>query len=261
MAETFYRQLDEAVFVPTEHTAGPWSPDSQHLGPPSALLARSLEALPSDRPSMLARVTVEILGPVPLSELTVTAEILRPGRSVELTRAELAAGGKRVATATAWRVARSDSTLEVAGGATPLTPVDQAPEVGRPTGWEPGYIDAMEWRSIHGMLGEPGPAAAWVRQQVGLVPGEEPSPVQRLLTVADSGNGLSNRLDITRWLFINTELTVHIQREPSGEWIGLDANTIIGPSGVGTASSTLHDQQGQVATGAQALLVAPREGS
>jgi hypothetical protein len=51
---------------------------------------------------------------------------------------------------------------------------------------------------------------------------------------------------------------VHIQREPEGEWIGLDATTIVGPNGVGTATSRLHDLEGQVATGAQALLVRPR---
>jgi hypothetical protein len=105
---------------------------------------------------------------------------------------------------------------------------------------------------------EPGPAAAWARQRVALVDGEEPDGLQRLMAVADSGNGLSNRLDIQRWMFINTELTVHLLREPEGEWIGLDAETAIGPTGLGIASSVLHDQVGQVGRGAQELLVRPR---
>lgn len=33
-------------FTPTPSTAGPWGPDSQHGGPPAALLARAVEALP-----------------------------------------------------------------------------------------------------------------------------------------------------------------------------------------------------------------------
>jgi hypothetical protein len=78
------------------------------------------------------------------------------------------------------------------------------------------------------------------------------------MAVADSGNGASNRLDMRNWLFINTELTVHLWRVPVGEWIGLDAETTIGPNGVGLANSTLHDSDGPVGRGAQALLVRPR---
>lgn len=254
----FYRRLDDDVFVSTRHTAGPWSADAQHMGPPSALLVRALEQVPADRPSLLARVTVEILGPVPVAELTVRTKLVRPGRSVEWLTGELGSGDRLVARVSAWRIAQSDSTDVVAGQAEPLPNWEGVRPVGRPEGWSPGYIDAMEWRPLVGGLHTPGPATAWVRQRVPLVEGEEPSPLQRLFTVADSGNGLSNRLRPDRWWFINTDLTVHVHREPVGEWIGLDANTLIGPNGVGTASSALHDQHGQVAIGAQALLVRPR---
>ncbi|MGH3449627.1 MAG: thioesterase family protein [Haloechinothrix sp.] len=254
----FYRPLGDGVFASTAHTAGPWTPDAQHLGPPSALLVRALEQISADRPSALARVTIDILGPVPLTELTVRASMVRPGRSVELLAAELTAGGRVVATAAAWRMARSDSAEVVGGQPDPLPPVDGLGELVRPEGWSPGYIDAMEWRAVVGGLDTPGPATAWMRQRVALVDGERPSALQRLFTVADSGNGLSNRLRPDRWWFINTDLTVHVQREPVGDWIGVDANTIIGPNGIGTAVTSLHDQTGQVAIGAQALLVRPR---
>src|SRR4051812_41651780 len=114
MAESaFYLPLGQDRFLPTGHTAGPWSPDAQHFGPPSALLVRALEALPAERKSMLARVTVEILGPAPLTEMTVRAKIERPGRSVELLTAELESGERAVARASAWRIVSSD-TREVA---------------------------------------------------------------------------------------------------------------------------------------------------
>lgn len=254
----FYRDLGEGRFASTAHTGGPWSTESQHLGPPSALVVRALEAVPAERPSMLARVTIEILGPVPLAELAVRAWLTRPGRSVELLAAELTAGEKVVVRASAWRISRADSTEVTAGQMPPLAPPEGLPETGRPEGWCPGYLDAMEWRPLVGGLHVPGPSTAWARQRVPLVAGEQPSPLQRLFTVADTGNGLSSLLDPTRWWFINTELTVHLQREPVGEWIGLDAKTVIGPNGVGTAMSTLHDRHGQVAVGAQALMVRPR---
>ncbi|MDV6011978.1 thioesterase family protein [Haloechinothrix sp. LS1_15] len=228
------------------------------MGPPAALLTREFERVHADRPMRIARVTVEILGPVPISELAVHARISRPGRSVELLTAELVAGDRTVATAAAWRIALSDSSSVSAGQADPMPPWDGIVPEARPEGWSPGYVDAMEVRPVSGGFSTPGPSAAWMRQRVPLVAGEEPTGLQRLLTVADSGNGLSNRLNPAQWWFINTELTVHVLREPRGEWIGLDANTVIGPDGVGTAHGTLHDRDGQVATGAQALLVRPR---
>jgi len=258
LADAFYLPAGEGRFLPTSHTAGPWSPHAQHFGPPSALLVRALEAQPTDRPMQLGRVTVEILGAAPVAEMAVSSRVDRPGRSVELVAAELTAGGRAVARASAWRIATSDTAGIATGGAAALTSVEDCAPAGWPRGWGGGYLDSMEWRAVSGSPAEPGPAAVWARQKVALVDGEVPSALQRLFAVADSGNGVSNRLDPRQWWFINSELTVHVQREPAGEWIGLDASTTVGPNGVGTARGILHDTTGQVAFGTQALLVRPR---
>jgi acyl-Coa thioesterase superfamily protein/acyl-CoA thioesterase superfamily protein len=254
----FYEPLGDGRYRSTPHTAGPWSARTQHLGPPSALLVREMELLPSRAPMGIARVTIEILGPVPVGELSVAATVDRPGRSVELLRAELSADGRVAVRAQAWRIVRSDTSEVAAGIDEPLPPPSQGRVMTRPEGWGPGYLDVMEWRALVGALGEPGPATVWARQTVPLVGDEKPSGMQRLLTVADSGNGVSNRLDPREWLFINSELTVHVYREPEGEWIALDASTAIGPDGFGTAVSVLHDLGGPVGRGAQALLVRPQ---
>ena len=258
MDDAFYKQLDETRFASTEHTAGPWGPGMQHMGPPAALMMRAVEGVAGGEDRFVARLTVEILGPVPIGELTVTARLERPGRSVEMVSAELIANGRPAAVARAWRIGRADTASVQTGLAAPLAPPSSGRAIGRPEGWGPGYLDAMEWRSLAGALGEPGPATIWARQKVALVDGEEPSPLQRLCVVADSGNGVSGMVPPTEWWFINTELTVHVQRLPEGEWIGLDAVTSIGPDGVGTARSTVHDQAGQVGFGAQALMIRPR---
>lgn len=258
MGGAFYEPLGDGRFRSTEHTAGPWSPDSQHLGPPSALLVRALEGVPERVPSALARVTVEILGPVPLAELAVSASVERPGRSVELLSAEISAGGRPVVRAKAWRIIRSDTTSVATRAGAPLPPPEQGRRLSRPEGWSFGYLDALEWRALRGSFEEAGPATVWARQQVDLVAGEAPSQLQRLFTVVDSGSGVSNQLNPRDWWFINSELTVHIFRDPSGEWIGLDSTTTIGPHGVGTALSTVHDQHGPVGTCTQALMVRPR---
>ncbi|OLF18095.1 thioesterase family protein [Actinophytocola xanthii] len=258
MSDAFYHPLGDGRFAATRHTAGPWSAHTQHLGPPSALMVRATEALPAAAPMQVARVTVEILGPVPVAELEVSAGVERPGRSVELLGAELHADGRVVARCRAWRHVRGDTAAVAVADDRHLPPPAEGRQTHRPEGWGAGYLDAMEWRALAGDLATPGPATVWVRQGVDLVAGERPSGLQRLLVVADSGNGVSSRMDPREWLFINSELTVHLHREPTGDWLALDATTAIGPTGTGTAHTVLHDEQGPVGRGAQALLVRPQ---
>ncbi|HVQ93742.1 MAG TPA: thioesterase family protein [Mycobacteriales bacterium] len=254
-AESFYEVVGSGRVRSTEHTVGPWAPTDQHAGPPSALLVRAIEGvLPAG--GRVSRVTVDLLGAVPVAELSVTAQVLRPGRSVQLATAELTAGGSLVARATAWWHRASDTTAVAAAAEPPPWPDGATPE---PVTWsEGGYLAAMEWVPVAGGFNQPGPATLWARMRYPLVAGEEPTGLQRLLTLADSGNGASWRLDPARWLFVNTELTVHVLGQPTGEWLCLDASTEIGVDGTGLAASSIFDRSGRVARGAQALLIRPR---
>lgn len=259
-AGSLYVELGDGRWLATAHTAGPWDPTAQHGGPPSALLVRAVEHT-APRPEMtIARFTTELLGPVPVGELTLRAEVTRPGRSVELVEAVLSADGRDVARATAWRIRRATGAAVPPRHPAP-PPFPETP--GRLPRSEliPGFPSVIEWRSAgRGRMSVPGPAALWGRLRVPLVAGEELSPVQRLLALADNGNGISSETDFDSTYFINPELTVHLHREPVGEWICLDATTTITPGGAGLATSVLSDRSGPVAVGAQALLVAPRPG-
>lgn len=206
---------------------------------------------------MVVRFTCEILRAVPVDVLDVRARVVRPGRSVELLEAVAQAGGREVASARAWRVLRTDSKTVPASSAAP-PPLPERALDGPPPGWVDGYLSAIEWRLIRGDLGVPGPATVWTRLRYPLVPDEEPSPLQRVLAVADSGNGLSNELDIRQWQFINPELTVHLHREAVGEWICVDAATTISTGGAGLATTALSDRDGPIGAGAQSLLISPR---
>jgi acyl-CoA thioesterase len=95
--------------------------------------------------------------------------------------------------------------------------------------------------------------------RIPLVADEEPTGMQRLLALADTGNGVSYRLDPAQYFFINTELTVHLIAPPAGEWFCLDAVSRLDPAGFGLASSRLYDRERLVALGAQSLYVRPRE--
>jgi len=257
VADSFYVPLGDDRWRATVHTAGPWDPGAQHGGPPSALLGRAIQRCAPRDDMIVARFTCEILGAIPVSEIGVRAEVIRKGRSVELVEAAASVAGKDVARASAWRVLRSPSESVPPRQQTPA--VLPAPGTWKPPArWGDGYISAIEWRSEHGTFGELGPAVMWGRMRYPLVPDEEPSPLERVLIVADSGNGASSVLDIAGWYFINPELTVHLHREAAGDWIRLDATTTVSAGGAGLATSVLSDVDGPVGVGAQSLLVTPR---
>jgi hypothetical protein len=260
-------------YVPTELTRGPWDPDSQHAGPPAALIGREIARLNGGADRRVGRITYEILRPVPIAPLTVTAEVVRPGRTVELVEASLADEQGEVIRARAWRLREGDvdipeglssedgpgtlgsSPSTLRPGFAPPGPSECPPGTFPDTGQDVGYHTAMEYRFVSGGFGEPGPAIAWMRMKVLLVDGEEPTPLERVLAAADSGNGVSSTLDWSSFLFINVDLTVHVHRELAGEWVCLDAITIPERTGIGIADTALYDERGPVGRADQTLLV------
>lgn len=257
MSDAFFEQLDDDLFRATRWTIGPWGPDAQHAGPPTALLGRAVEGLAPDS-SHVARVTAEILRPVPIADLRVEAEIVRPGRSVRLAEARLVAGAETVMAVRAW-IIRTE-TLDLPAPAAPPPrplPADEGTLQFEDRA-ETDYIASMQWSFVEGSFFEPGPATAWLRMRRPLVAGESPSPLQRVLTAADSASGISGALDFSRWVYVNPDLTVYLHRELEGEWVCLEAATTPEPTGVGLTTSVLHDPRGPLGRTGQSLFVAPR---
>ena len=254
---TAFYARDGEVFSPSALTRGPWDPGAQHAGPPTALLGRALEA----DDLIVGRITVEILRPVPIAPLTVATRVVRPGRNVELAEASLheAEGERReVARATAWRLRRTAGVPASPDEPAPAPPHAATVKPFFPTGQDTGYHTAMDARFVSGGFVESGPAVVWLRMRQPLVGGEPPSPLVRALVAADTGNGVSAELDFREHLFINTELTVHLFREPEGEWVCLDAVTRTGSEGVGLSESVLADVRGRFGRADQTLFVRER---
>jgi hypothetical protein len=252
--DAFY-EADGERLVPSELTRGPWDPGAQHAGPPSALVARAIERFEARAGLRVGRITLEILRPVPLAPLSVAARVVRPGRSVELLEASLSGPDGELVLARAWRVQVGEQRLDERDESPP-GPGDGEPRDFFPTGEKVGYHTAMEYRFVAGGFLEPGPATVWMRPRVPLVAGEEITPLQRVFVAADSGNGVSAALDWKRFIFINTDLTVHLLREPVGEWVCLDAVTHV--DGLGLTDTALFDERGRIGRAAQTLLVRPR---
>jgi hypothetical protein len=259
--DAFY-EPDGEGFLATELTRGPWDPGAQHAGPPAALLGRAIERLDGDAEFQLGRITYEILRSVPIGPVRVAARIVRPGRRVRLAEAELSVGGEPHMRAAAWLIRRAE--LDLPDGAAPPQEPPPAPDRGEAaeffaTGQALGYHTAMEIRFLDGNFLEAGPARAWLRMKHPLVAGEGPSPLQRALIAADVGNGISAALDWRRFIFINVDLTVHLERLPAGEWVCIDSVTLPQRTGNATTDSLLCDREGRIGRALQTLLVAARE--
>jgi hypothetical protein len=257
VTDAFYERLDEDRYRSTGHTTGPWDPGAQHAGPPSALLGGAMQAL-VEQP--FARLTFEILRPVPITELTVTTRVPRPGRRIALVEGELHDDDGPCLLARAWAIRQDEIGIPVTSS--PEAPL-AGPELGREVDFfeveaDRGWHTAMELRFLSGGgFSVPGPAQVWLRTRIPVVLGEPVSPLQRVLVAADAGNGASAAADPRAWLFVNTELTVHLHRHPAGEWVGLDAVSVYEPHGVGLATTVLHDGRGPIGRGAQALYLGP----
>lgn len=261
MFAAFYEREGD-LFAATELTRGPWDPGAQHAGPPAALLGYAIERLPEAAGFQIGRITFEILRSVPIGPVRVEARVARPGRRVQMFEAELSdREGEALMRARAWGIGTAELELPpeaiVVGEAPP--PPEQGKEANFfPTGQEHGYHSAMEVRFVSGDFIEPGPATVWLRMRQPLVAGEETTPLQRTLVVADVGNGVSASLDFRRFLFINVDLTVQLERMPAGEWICVDAVTRPQPTGVGSAESLLSDREGRIGRALQTLLLSER---
>jgi hypothetical protein len=246
-------------------TRGPWDPGHQHAGPPIALACRAIEAAAATHGlSHVARLTANLLRPVAIGPMAVEVTPDYVGRSAGHFSARVLAGGRECVRLTA--LVQKEQALPVPPG-TPGHPLPQSPAA-----WsdctpvvmpfaragQHGYADLVENRSAGGRLFQ-GPCQAWFRLRFPLVGGESPSPYQRVMVAADSGNGISAALDIRHYTFVNSDLTVNLLRTPVGEWICLDARTALGGNGCGIAESALYDESGLIGRATQSLVVRARE--
>jgi hypothetical protein len=180
---------------------------------------------------------------------------------VQMVEAALAVDGEPRMRVRGWRLRRAELELPAAAiVADPAPPPPQEASAGGffPTGQEHGYHTGMEARFIEGGFREPGPARVWLRMRHPLVAGEQPTPLQRTLIAADIGNGISSSLPFKRWVFINVDLTVQLERLPAGEWICVDAVTRPHPNAIGSSDSVLYDTGGRIGRALQTLIFSER---
>jgi hypothetical protein len=258
LMDAIYR-VDGNRVVVSPDAAGPWDPRMQHGSAPAALVVFAAEAIPTVVPMRVARVTIDLMRPVPLRELTLETEVKRQGRKIQLCAVRLCADGVVVVAATVLKIKREAQALPPDIADLPVAL--PGPEASRP---EPAdfstspFVKGVSLRAARGRFGVPGPGAIWYRVDRPLIEAADISQAMRAVVAADFCNGTSAALDFRQWTFINADLTVSFAREPVGEWILLDAESWIGRDGAGLAMARLADCHGYFGRAVQCLVIEKR---
>jgi hypothetical protein len=258
--DAVFVQDGDGRFTATELGQGPWAPGALHGGAPAALLVHVLAAhAPEPDPGLrLARITYDFVRPVPIGELNVTVDVVRPGRRVSVLDATLS-DSHRTEVTRARALLVSPSEL---GDPPDAPPPFAGPDAGAASDWLIGSRtfagEALEIRFVEGRFRRPGPATAWFRLRHPLVAGEPIAPLERLAAAADFGNGIASVLSWEEHVFINPDLTVYIEREPVGEWVAVQAEMRVDRGSVASAEGVLWDERGRIGRATQSLLVGPR---
>lgn len=205
------------------------------------------------------RLTLELMRPLSRAPLSSRVEVAREGRRVQTITVVLHDRDGTVSTsAVALRVRTADIDTPNATDPVPTAlgdgPDDLPAFEGNPA-WRRGFFHATELRFSDGALGEPGPAAAWIRLTVPVVDDEPVTPLSRVAAAGDFGNGVGAPLPMDRFLYINPDLTVAVDRHPVDEWVGISARSTAGADGVGRTVTAMADRQGRIGTALQSLYV------
>jgi acyl-coenzyme A thioesterase PaaI-like protein len=246
----FYEHGEGAALVATVATRGPWSPGHQHGGPPTALMVRAAQLACPGR--QVARITAELVRPVPIGPVTVELAVERRGRRTTQLRSAVVAGGVEVMSARILFVEPVDVAVP--------NPVDGGPiGEGFPFTfpfftWEEGYHRAVSVRVLEGEFGR-GDLTAWMEPTIPLVAGEVTTPEQALCVVADAGSGLGLLLDTRRYTFVNADLSIHLLRAPLRGRVVMRSRTHAVGAGRAWCETSLHDEGGPVGSVNQSLIV------
>ncbi len=266
--------MSAALFVheggryhPTELAGGPWDRGVLHGGPPCGLLAHGLERAVAESGFQLARMTVDLLRPVPRRPLRLETVPVREGRRVQVVDARLLADGRTVCRASALMLRTGQVRPPPAALAHEEAPRGPDGLCTRPfvdpqrmpagTRVLPGFHTSVEARCVSWETGR-GHGTIWMRLPMNVVEGEPLTPLSRVAALADFGNGVG-QIDVDAQTgCINADVTMYLHRLPEGEWIGLEARALLEPEAVGVVRTRLYDAHGPIGHVLQALLTMPK---
>lgn len=244
-------------FEPTLLAQGPWSPTHAHGGAVAGLIAHVADTTPAPVPMRVTRLTVEIRHAVPMQPLSVDTEIIREGRRVQLLHITLRDGDRDLVHASLQRI-RTEPELTADVASPPQPPVSR-PDPSLAMSAEqmsevPGFIRAIDYLRSPS-TGPDDPVLVWLRLRHPLVEGHDVSPFVRAAITADFTSGTGSGLDWQQWRYINPDLSVHLERDPVGEWLAVEAKASLSAEGTGQSYSRILDSEGVVGRGQASMFI------
>lgn len=258
-------QRRDQTFWPTDHAAGPWSPDTLHGGPVAGLLTHALIREPLPEGFHVARLHFDLLRPAPRQALNTEVETIRNGRRLQLREARLLSAGRLLARGSLTGLAERtlDQIEDARRGPAEMAMPDEFPPghlgfagEAQARSEPSGFSQLTELRRVSGAEGR-GEGAGWFRMPAALVDGEPLSPLERLASCSDFANGLSQNL-LDGLGFINVDIDLRLFRDPIGEWIGIDSRCRVFPEGAGWVFARVFDTSGRIGTIQQSVMATDR---
>lgn len=252
--------ISVAYYQPTQHAQGAWNEHEQHMAPATGLLTAELRNFAPQANTRIARISLDILGLIPLDDFTITTRCIRPGKTIELIESVMSSRGRDAIIARAWRLITQD-TNAIAGLEDQKAPhkPEELPIWDEMKGWPGGFIKSV--RLVAEEDRRAGRGLVWITNELEMVEGTTTDDLVHLLGMVDTANGVVPRLGLglaeSEWMFPNTDLQIHMHREPKGRWLGIEAVQQYGADGIGLTSAVLHDVHGPFGRSEQILTIRP----
>ena len=265
---------DEGLYLPDGHgfrgtpnTQGAWDPHTQSGGAVLALLGHVLEDVPTLVPMGLARMTVDLVRPVPIGRrLDVHRDIVREGKRIQVVDLIVTVDDTEYVRARGLRLREEDVSD---WPALPASTTGHDPAAAMPRPDDPAVVPLGHGPGVpaflrHGAelrrapLGSSETYGMWMRLLLPVVAGEDVRPTSRLTLTMDFANIIGVHLDPRRTTAINPDVTAHVLRPPTGEWTGLLGDTRFAHQiGRGISVVTMSDMDGVFGFSSTSQLVAP----
>jgi hypothetical protein len=241
-------ERDGERYVPTGLGVSPWNGHSQNGVSLAGLAAHVAAQIPSPVEMLPTRLSLDILGAVPMTPLTARTNVLREGKRIQILDVALEAEGVVKLRATLTRI----RTAAAPSHETPLTkpfPADAERRQGQ--SWF-HVIQLDDGRR------EGAPGAWWINLDVDVVAGSPVTPWERLAMASDFGNGVAPPLPFKDWNLANVDIALHLTRLPRSEWLLVDAFSETAGNGFGMSTTRIGDLEGMIGGAHQSLFIERR---
>lgn len=265
--ENYFFNQDGDLFTPQAAAGSPWSETMQHGGPVNAIITMSIEAIAEEACMDVARLTIDILKPVPMQPVKIKSRFIRRGGKMAVVDTFLTVDGSDEPVASGRAV-----LLKATQGKQPVFDVfGPLPETRDSIAREPWIPEEMaadlppglhHLIRFHPSTNKERPIC-WINGDANMLQDRAMTPIEQCTTTADMATVLAARMRVTQvgvtspdvMGLMNTNTSIHFSRPPAGKWFGFTDHFIQVSEGYGLAECAIYDEQGCIGRVTQNLIV------